>query len=307
LTLVFYPGFISLGFMKTRSLLALALVLVAPVVFAQSNFANVKIKAIPVTNNIYLLESSGAVVGNIGVSVGPDGILLVDDGYAPLAEKIEAAVRELNPGKIKFVLNTHFHADHTGGNAVFASKGATIIAQDNVRKRLSAATNNPPEALPAITFDQSASIHFNGEDIKLIHYGPGHTDADSIVFFTGANVVHMGDQFVNGGFPFVDLNHGGSLEGYIKTITAVLDTVPADAKIIPGHGQLATVEDLRKYRDMLVTTSDLVKKSIAEGKTLDQLKADGLPDKWKDMGGDSTSTTRWIETIYKDTTRPPAH
>ena len=293
--------------MKPQSILALALVLAAPTVFAQRDFSNVKIKAVPVTNNIFFLQCSGATVGNIGVSVGPDGILLVDDGYAPLAEKIEVAVRKLNPGKIRYALNTHFHDDHTGGNAPFAARGATIVAQSNVRKRLLRAANTNQEALPVITFDQSLSIHFNGEDIKLIHYGPGHTDSDSIIYFTGANVVHMGDHFFNFGFPFVDLNHGGSVEGYLKTIAAVLDTVPADANIIPGHGQLATVDDLKKYRDLLVETSDFVKKSIAAGKTLAQLKADGLPEKWKGVGGDPASTTHWIEAIYCDTTKPPAH
>jgi glyoxylase-like metal-dependent hydrolase (beta-lactamase superfamily II) len=289
--------------MKVRSLLTLALVLIAPTVFAQRDFANVKIKAIPVTNNIFFLQCSGATVGNIGVSVGSDGVLLVDDGFAPLAEKIEAAVRELDSGKIKFVLNTHFHDDHTGGNAPFAAKGATIVAQDNVRKRLAGDTNNPPGALPVITFDQSASIHFNGEEIKLIHYGRGHMDCDSIVYFTGANVVHLGDHYFNGGFPFVDLKNGGSVEGYIKTINAVLNTVSANAKIIPGHGKLATVDDLKQYRDMLVETSGFVKKSIAEGKTLDRIKADGLPEKWKGMGRDFMSAARWIETIYNDSSR----
>jgi cyclase len=289
--------------MKIRLLLTLALVLIASTVFAQRDFSNVKIKAIPVATNLYFLECSGATVGNIGVSVGPDGILLVDDGFAPLAEKIEAAVRELNPGKIKFVLNTHFHADHTDGNAVFAAKGAVIIAQDNVRKRLAGNAKNPPAALPTITFDQSASLHFNGEEIKLIHYGRGHMDGDSIVYFTRANAVHLGDHFFNGWFPFVDLKNGGSVEGYIKTINVVLNTVSADAKIIPGHGKLATVEDLKQYRDVLVETSGLVKQSLAEGKTLDQIKADGLPEKWKSMGGGFISTARWIETIYNDTTR----
>lgn len=293
--------------MKARFLLTLVLALSASTIFAQRDLTNVKIKAVPVTTNLYFLQFSGAIVGNVGVSVGPDGILLVDDGYAPLAEKIEAAVRELNPGKIKFVLNTHFHDDHTGGNAAFAAKGTTIIAQSNVRKRLARDTKIPPEALPVITFDRSVTIHFNGEDIKLIHYGPGHTDGDCIVYFTGANVVHLGDHFFNFGFPFVDLGHGGNVEGYIKTLTAVLDTIPAEAKIIPGHGGLATVADLRRYRDLLAETSDYVKQSIAEGKTLEQIKADGLPDKWKNVGGDPASAARWIEAIYKDTTRLPAH
>ena len=289
--------------MNARSLFALILVLVTPVAFAGNDYANVKIKTIPVATNIFLLQCSGATVGNIGVFTGPDGILLVDDGYAPLANKIEAAVQKLSPGKIRFVLNTHFHDDHAGGNAVFATNGATIIAQDNVRNRLARDSKIPPAALPVITFDQSATLHFNGEDIKLIHYGPGHTDGDCIVYFMGANVVHMGDQFFNFGFPFVDLNHSGSVEGYIRTITAVLDTVPADAKVIPGHGKLATVEDLRKYRDLLAETSDYVKQSIAAGKTLEQIKADGLPDQWKNAGVDRPSTARWIEAIYRDTTK----
>jgi cyclase len=289
--------------MKFRFLLTLALACVAPAVLAQRDMSKVEIKVIPVANNIYMLQASGAVVGNIGVFVGPDGILIVDDGYAPLAEKVEAAVRQLNPGKLKFVLNTHFHGDHTDGNAAFAAKGATLIAQSNIRKRLAADANTKQEALPVITFDQSASIHFNGEEIKLLHCGRGHTDGDSIIYFTGANVVHMGDQFFNGGFPFVDLRNGGTVEGYIKTIAAVLDQTPADAKIIPGHGPLATVEDLKKYHEMLVETSGLVKKSIAEGKSLEEIKAAALPDKWKDMGGGFISTTRRIETIYNDSTK----
>ena len=289
--------------MKTRPLLILTLVLIAPTVFAQRDFANVKIKAVPVTTNRFFPQCSGAVVGNIGVLTGPDGVLLVDAGYAPLADKIEAAVRELNPGKIKFVLDTHLHDDHTGGNAAFATNGASIIAQDNVRKRLASEARNPSAALPVITIDRSATIHFNGEDVKLVHYGPGHTDGDCIVYFTGANVVHLGDHFFNFGFPFVDLSHGGNVEGYIKTLTAVLETVPADAKINPGHGQLATVAELRKYRDVLSETVEFVKQSMAAGKTLAQIKADGLPDKWNSLGGGFVNSSRWIETIYNDTTK----
>ena len=289
--------------MNARGLFALTLALAVPMAFAGNDYGNVKIKAVPVATNLYLLQFSGATVGNVGVFTGPDGILLVDDGYAPLANNIEATTRKWNPGRIKFVLNTHFHADHTGGNAVFATNGAIIIAQDNVRKRLARDSKILPAALPVIAFDQSASLHFNGEDIKLIHYGPGHTDGDCIVYFTGANVVHMGDHFFNFGFPFVDLSHGGSVEGYIRTITAVLHTVPADAKIIPGHGGLATVADLKKYRDLLAGTSDYVKQSLAAGKTLAQIKADGLPDQWKNAVGDRASTARWIEAVSRDTTR----
>lgn len=286
--------------MKIPSLVFLAFTCVAAPAFAQRDFSNVEIKAIPVAKNIYMLEGSG---GNIGVSVGSDGILIVDDQFAPLAEKIEAAVQKLNPGKLKFVLNTHHHGDHTGGNAVFGAKDATIIAQDNVRKRLANEPNQKKQALPVITFDRSASVHFNDEEIKLLHHGPGHTDGDSVIHFTGANVVHMGDQMFNGGFPFVDLNSGGSIEGYVKTIAAVLEKTPADAKIIPGHGKLATVDDLKNYHATLVESIGIVKKGIADGKSLADLKSAGLPDKFKELGTGFIKADRWIETIYNDTTR----
>lgn len=281
--------------MKALPFLALALGLVAPAALAQRNFDNVEIKTIPVAKNIYMLEGSG---GNIGVSVGTDGNLIVDDQFAPLAEKIDAALQRLNPGKLKFVLNTHHHGDHTGGNAAFGAKEATIIAQSNVRKRLAGEANAKKEALPVITFDHSASVHFNGEEIKLLHHGPGHTDGDSIVHFTGANVVHMGDQFFNGGFPFVDLNSGGTVEGYLRTVAVVLEKIPADAKIIPGHGPLATVDDLKAFHAMLMDTSAIVTKGMADGKSLADLKAAGLPEKYKDFGTGFIKTDRWIETIY---------
>ena len=286
--------------MKAHPLLALAFALIATAALAQRDFSNVEIKVVPVAKNIYLLEGSG---GNIGVSIGSDGNLIVDDQFAPLADKIDAALQKLNPGKLKFVLNTHHHGDHTGGNASFGAKDATIIAQSNVRKRLAGEANSKKEALPVITFDHSASVHFNGEEIKLLHHGPGHTDGDSIIHFTGANVVHMGDQFFNGGFPFIDLNSGGSVEGYLTTVALVLGKIPADAKIIPGHGKLASVEDLKNFQAMLVETTGLVKQGIANGKSLADLKAAGLPDKFKDFGTGFIKTDRWIETIYSSTTK----
>ena len=151
-----------------------------------------------------------------------------------------------------------------------------------------------------ITFDQSVSVHFNGDEIKLLHNGPGHTDGDSVIYFPRANVVHMGDLFFNGGFPFVDLRNGGSVEGYIKGVAAVLDKAPADVKIIPGHGELATVDDLKQFYVMLLETTRYVKKGMSEGQSLADLKASGLPEKWKDWGGGFINTERWIETIYND-------
>jgi cyclase len=196
--------------MKLLSTLLLTGLLV--VVHGQQDFSNVQIKAIHVAKNIYMLQGAG---GNIGVSVGPDGILIVDDQFAPLAGKISAALKELNPGKLKFVLNTHYHGDHTGGNTQFGRE-AHIVAHTNVRKRLGG--NNPEgkAGLPVITFDDALSIHFNGEEIKAIHVPPAHTDSDCVIYFTGANVIHFGDTFFSGRFPNIDLNGGGSVRGFIR-------------------------------------------------------------------------------------------
>jgi glyoxylase-like metal-dependent hydrolase (beta-lactamase superfamily II) len=247
-----------------------------------------------------MLEGSG---GNIGVSVGPDGILIVDDQFAPLAEKIEAALHKLHPGKLRFLLNTHFHGDHTGGNAHFGAMGADIVAHANVRKRLADKSGAKPAELPVLTFKQSASVHFNGDEIELLHHGPGHTDGDSVIYFTGANVVHMGDQFFNGRFPFIDLGSGGDVRGYLKTVETVLKQIPADAKIIPGHGPLANVDDLKKSRDMLIECIGMIEKAVAEGKTLEQIKAAGVPEKYKDWGGGFINNSRWLEITYNGLTK----
>jgi glyoxylase-like metal-dependent hydrolase (beta-lactamase superfamily II) len=222
---------------------AAALALVAGAAPAQQDFSKVEMKATHVAGGIHMLEGSG---GNIGVSVGRDGILIVDDQFAPLADKIRAALQKLGEGKLRFILNTHWHGDHTGGNAVFGPE-APIIAHANVRRRLESGMDAPGrqvppaprEALPVVTFDHSLSIHFNDEEIRAIHFAHGHTDGDSVIVFTKSNVVHMGDHFFNGKFPFVDLASGGDVEGYARNVEAVIKQVPADAKVIPGHGPLA--------------------------------------------------------------------
>lgn len=295
--------------MKLKFLFSvLSLNLLASLAFAQGqDFSKVEMKATHVAGNIWMLEGSG---GNIGVSVGPDGLLIVDDQFAPLADKIKAALKGLGEGKLKFVINTHWHGDHTGGNPVFGVD-STIIAHTNVRKRLSS-TNTvmnqtvepaPKVALPVITFDESLSVHFNGEEIKAIHYPNGHTDGDGVIYFTGANVVHMGDDFVTYGFPFVDLNSGGSVEGIIKTVGNVIAKVPANAKIIPGHGPLSTVEDMKKFQQVLIETSDIVRKQMQAGKSLDEIKAAGLPAKYDSWSKGFITTPIWIETIYKSATK----
>jgi cyclase len=293
--------------------LAAGLALTVVPAVAQQDFSKVEMKVVPVSGNIYMLQGAG---GNIGVSAGPDGILIIDDQYAPLAEKIRAALKGINPGKLKFVLNTHYHGDHTGGNPEFGPE-APIIAQENVRKRLASGTmrrGNKVEpmvaaGLPVITFGDAVSVHFNGEEIKAIHFPHGHTDGDSIIFFTKSNVVHMGDDFFTGRFPFVDLENGGSVQGLTENIAKVLSKIPADAKVIPGHGPLSTVEDLKMYHGMLTATTETVRKGMEAGKTLKQLQTDGLGDPWKDWGAGFVDAKTWIATIHdslKAGTKNPA-
>ncbi len=284
------------------ALLLLCLVAAASQVRAQQDFSKVQMKATKLAGSIYMLEGAG---GNIGVSAGADGILIIDDQFAPLADKIRAALKEINPGPLRFVLNTHYHGDHTGSNVAFG-KEATIIAHDNVRARLAAeqivlgekSPASPKEALPVITFKESVSVHFNGEEIRVIHYPNGHTDGDSVMFFHTSNVVHMGDHFFANRFPFVDLDHGGSVEGLTKNVGDIAARLPADTRIIPGHGPISTLDDLKRYHRMLLETTAYVRKEIQAGKTLEQLKTGGLPAEWKTWGTGFINTERWIETIY---------
>jgi len=232
--------------------------------------------------------------------------LIVDDDYAQVSPKLAEALKALGSEKPRFILNTHWHGDHTEGNKYFG-KDSLIIAHSNVRKRLSTEQTifgekiqpYPEAALPVITYEQTMSIHFNGEEIRLVHYPNGHTDGDSVIFFTKSNVVHMGDHYFKDRFPFVDLDSGGSVQGLTGNIADVIRQVPADIKIIPGHGALATLDDLKTYHQMLVETTDLVRKGITGGKTLEGLKKDGLPEKYKTWGSGFIKTDTWIETIYK--------
>jgi glyoxylase-like metal-dependent hydrolase (beta-lactamase superfamily II) len=256
------------------------------------DFSKVEIKDTAVAGNVHLLEGAG---GNIGASAGPDGILIVDDEFLPLAEKIDAELGKLSDKPLEYVINTHIHGDHTGGNPYFGKK-AKIIASANLRARLAAQTNAVPSALPVITFSHDTSMYFNGEEIKIIAFGPGHTDGDAAVYFTGSKVLHLGDQFVNGRFPYVDVANGGDIKGYLNNIDSILAWVPADTKIIPGHGVVSSVEDLKKFRAFVAESIAVVQKDIAAGQTLDQIKAD--PDylekykQWRNGG-------RWLEAVYK--------
>lgn len=241
---------------------------------AQQDFSNIEIKSIEVTKGIYMLTGSG---GNMGLCVGQDATFLIDDQYAPLTEKIKSAVREITNKPIEFVLNTHWHGDHTGGNENLGEMGALIVAHDNVRARMSTeqfmkAFNrtiapSPKAALPVVTFNDTVTFHLNDETIHAFHVAPAHTDGDSVIFFKNANVVHAGDLFFRARFPFIDLSAGGSFTGMIAASERLLELVDDETKIIPGHGDLATKSDLREYRDMLVLVKERVAPLIAAGKT----------------------------------------
>jgi len=290
-----------------KTCVGVALLLCASLLVAQDdNFDKVQIKVHPVAGSVYMLEGAG---GNIGVSVGDDGIVIVDDEFAPLAPKIKAALKGISDRPVRFVLNTHWHGDHVGGNAQFSTE-STIIAQENVRERMKngsdvAGRKVPPaakEALPIITFNDRATVHLNGEDIRAVHFPAGHTDGDSIIYFTKSKVVHMGDDFVRYGFPFVDLQSGGSVEGMIAAVDKIIATFPGDTKVIPGHGDLSTVADMKPYSDMLRETLGKVQAAMKSGKTLDQLKQEKVLAGYEKWNGDFISTDKWIETLYHDLT-----
>jgi glyoxylase-like metal-dependent hydrolase (beta-lactamase superfamily II) len=231
--------------------------------------------------------------------------VIVDDQFAPLADKIKAALKGVTDKPVRFVINTHFHGDHTGGNAIF-QKDAPVIAQDNVRKRLEAGGGDhkpaAKDALPIITFDHDVTVHLNGEDIHALHFASGHTDGDSIIFFPKSNVVHMGDDFVTYGFPFIDLKSGGSVEGMIAAVDDVVSKLPADVKVIPGHGPISNLDDVRKFSAMLKDTLAVVQKALKQGKTLDQMKQEKILAPWDKWSGDFIKTDGFIETLYNDLT-----
>src|SRR3954454_11529883 len=281
-----------------KFLAALFVLMIANLIHAQDDrLAKVEIKVVPVSGSVYMLQGAG---GNIGVSVGEDGIVIVDDQFAPLAPKIKAALKGLTDKPVRFVLNTHFHGDHTGGNAQFGSE-ATIMAHENVRKRLSVGEPgkaSPREALPVITFNDRATVHLNGEDIRAIHLPHGHTDGDSVIYFQESNVLHMGDDFVTYGFPFVDVQSGGSVSGMIAGLEKVLAMVPKDVKIIPGHGPLSEPADVEKFITMLKETRALVANAAKAGQTVEQMKAGKLLAKYADLGKGFINQDKWIDTLF---------
>jgi cyclase len=268
---------------------------------------DVKIETVKLADGIYMLTGRG---GNIGLTVGADGAAIIDDQFDDMAPKIRAAVAMVSTTPVKFVINTHLHGDHTGGNDAFGKAGAVIIAQENVRKRLGTPQVNPStnqpiaararEALPVVTFDDSATLHFNDDDLEFKHLPNAHTETDIFIRFRKANIVHMGDMFT-GGFPFIDGNTGGTLDGLIKAHEAVLATVDDQTKIIRGHGPLGNKAELQAYHDMLVVVRDRVAKLVKSGKSQDQV-VEARPTKEfeEKYGGTNFNAAQWIGRAYVD-------
>ena len=251
----------------------------APPVAAQQDMSDVVIQTIELESDLYMLVGRG---GNIGLSVGEDGAFLIDDQYAPLTAKIQAAVAEVSDHPVRWVLNTHWHGDHTGGNENLGEAGAMIVAHENVYRRMNPAEfadlvgrsdQAPRAALPVVTFDDGVRFHWNGRHIGVTHIGEAHTDGDAIVHFPRADVFHMGDTFFRDRYPFIDVNSGGGVDGVIAAADFVLEQAGDDTRIIPGHGDLASTADLRGYRDMLATVRERVAVMAADGSSEDEVVA----------------------------------
>lgn len=266
-------------------------------VLAEDRFAQVEIKSRHVGGSVHMLTGAG---GNMAVSIGEDGTLLIDDQYLPLAPRIEKAIAALDGDTPRVLVNTHFHGDHVGGNTHFG-KG-TIIAHENVRIRLSNDDAVPRTALPFVTFDDRIRIHFNGDEIDVIHL-PGHTDGDAIVWFKNAGVVHMGDLYFNDRFPFIDLDSGGNVESYLAAIETALGMLPADVRVIPGHGQLSNLIELAEFQDTLRSVLDHVRDAIESGEGVDAIRA-SAGEAWPDWRHNPTWDTRFIETLHSSITEP---
>jgi len=292
--------------MSLKKFLIIIVCLVATGAFAQQDFSKVQIETIPVAKGVYMLVGSG---GNIGLSVGQDGAFLIDDQYAPLTDKILKAISAVTDKPVRFLVNTHWHGDHTGGNETIGKGGTIIVAHDNVRKRLAKGQfmkvfnvdilPAPPKALPVITFTDSVTFHWNNETLEVMHPKPAHTDGDAVIYFKNANVVHAGDLFFNGIYPFIDAGSGGSMEGVITGTDELLDRIDDNTKVIPGHGQLGNKTELKAYRDMLAAVHERMANLIKEGKNIDEiLAAKPTADYDAKWGGGFLKPDQWVQIVY---------
>lgn len=273
---------------------------------SQAEKAAVTVAVTELRGPLHLLQAVG---GNVVASVGGDGVLLIDDDYAANADALAAAVSDLaQSGQApRFVLNTHWHNDHAGGNQHWGSRGSVILAHANVRARMSTRQDikalgmvvepAPAEALPVVTFEDSMALHFNGGDIEVQHYPGGHTDGDSVIYFSQENVVHTGDLFFKDRFPFVDVSSGGGVIAYAANVATVLARIDDQTLVVPGHGSVANKADLQRFHRMLGTTTSLVKSALAAGETVEAIVAQGLGDEWSSWGGGFISEAAWINSI----------
>ncbi len=268
------------------------------------DFSKEVVKETRLSSGLYLLEGAG---GNMTASIGPDGVLLVDCDFAEMSGKLLAKLKELGGGSPRFIVNTHFHYDHTGGNQVFGPT-AIVIAATQVRDRLKTEQilwkkSHPAfanSALPLLTFDNSIALHVNDDDVEVVHYSDAHTDGDSAVFFKKAKVASLGDLYFAGMFPIFHPEHGGGIEGYLHALDLILQRLPADTQIIPGHGPLTRTSDLKAYRRMIAASVETVRRGIKRKKTLKQIQAEGLGKEWESYSHGYRSTDQWLESIYQD-------
>ena len=279
--------------------------------WAQQDFSAVEIQTTELAPGIYMLVGAG---GNLGLSVGDDGAFLIDDQFAPLSGKIMAAVAELTDAPVEFLANTHWHGDHTGGNEAFGNAGAVIVAHDNVRVRMSteqlreifnqAMPPSPDAALPIVTFNDELTLHWNGETIHAFHSGPGHTDGDVVLHFQDADIFHMGDNFFNGFYPFIDVDSNGDINGMIATGYRVLAMSNAGTRIIPGHGPLATADDLRDWLQVLRTTRESIRDLIDQGMSEDEVVAANPTAEFDEThGGGFMNPENYTRLVYQSLTR----
>lgn len=280
----------------------------APAFTEDQGYDKVQIKTIKIADGVYMLEGRG---GNIGVSAGTDGVFLIDDQFAPLTAKIKAAIGKISDKPVGFVLNTHWHSDHVGGNENMGEAGAVIVAHENVRKRLStdqfmafaqkSIPAMPDSGLPVITFTRDLTFHLNDETMEVIHLQHAHTDGDAVVFFRKANVVHTGDIYFSGIYPFIDTGSGGSVDGVIQAANRILEMIDDDTKIIPGHGPLSTKAQFKAYAAMLMQVRDKIHAAIVQGKSLAEVQA-AEPSKAFDKvwGGGFLSPDKFVMLLYTD-------